>query len=474
LASAIAALMWLSSQTGLTAQQSAAGGGLITTAVPRLVWFSGVFRPADGSPPAPVESVTLSVYHDETGGEPIWQETQNVVIGGGGSFNVLVGSVTPDGLPVDLFASGQPRWLGLRFARIGEQEQPRVRLASVPYALKASDADTLGGRPASAYALSDFELRGRAPAGVAGAGTPSTGGTANPPFTTSTAGTAGRIGMFVDSVNLGDSVMTQSGARIGLGTTTPVDYFTVSFDDSFGAFTGLAVQNRNGGGNAASGMLFYDQSGALAQFQGFSNVSHEYRINNIASGGSINFLLGGSSKFLVAPSGNVGIGAVPALTDRLRVAGNASVDGNLVANGNIAAKYQDVAEWVETAAALEAGTVVIVDPTEPNRVLAAPKAYDTRVAGAVSRQPGLVLGEQSESRAMVAQSGRVRVKADASYGAIRIGDLLVTSPTPGHAMRSKPMRVAGRTMHRPGTLLGKALEALPSGKAEILVLLTLQ
>ena len=75
---------------------------------------------------------------------------------------------------------------------------------------------------------------------------------------------------------------------------------------------------------------------------------------------------------------------------------------------------------------------------------------------------------------MVAQSGRVRVKADARYGAIKIGDLLVTSPTPGYAMRSRPMRVAGQALHRPGTLLGKALEALPSGRGEILVLLTLQ
>ena len=59
-------------------------------------------------------------------------------------------------------------------------------------------------------------------------------------------------------------------------------------------------------------------------------------------------------------------------------------------------------------------------------------------------------------------------KADASYGAIKIGDLLVTSPTPGYAMRSKPMRVGKQEMHRPGTLLGKALEALHDGKGDIL------
>src|SRR2546425_7099600 len=79
--------------------QSAQPAGTVITAVPRLVWFSGAFRPADGSPTAPVESVTLSVYHDEKGGQPIWQETQNVTVGANGRFNVLVGSNTPDGLP---------------------------------------------------------------------------------------------------------------------------------------------------------------------------------------------------------------------------------------------------------------------------------------------------------------------------------------------------------------------------------------
>ena len=41
-------------------------------------------------------------------------------------------------------------------------------------------------------------------------------------------------------------------------------------------------------------------------------------------------------------------------------------------------------------------------------------------------------------------------------------------------MRSRPIRVGGKAVHRPGTLLGKALEALPAGKGDILVLLTLQ
>ncbi len=184
--------------------------------------------------------------------------------------------------------------------------------------------------------------------------------------------------------------------------------------------------------------------------------------------GALRFYSGGSSERMrIETTGNVGIGTTTPMA-------KLDVNGNINVSGNINAKYQDVAEWVETASPLESGTVVIVDPTTPNRVLASAKAYDTRVAGAVSKQPGLILGEGGDSKAMVAQSGRVRIKVDATYGAIRVGDLLVTSPTPGYAMRSRPMMVGGVAVHRAGTLLGKALEALPNGKGEILVLLTLQ
>ena len=70
-----------------------------------------------------------------------------------GHYSVLMGATHNDGMPLDLFTSGEPRWLGVQFNRPGEGEQPRVLLVSVPYALKAADAETLGGKPASAYLL---------------------------------------------------------------------------------------------------------------------------------------------------------------------------------------------------------------------------------------------------------------------------------------------------------------------------------
>jgi hypothetical protein len=42
------------------------------------------------------------------------------------------------------------------------------------------------------------------------------------------------------------------------------------------------------------------------------------------------------------------------------------------------------------------------------------------------------------------------------------------------AMKSEPLDIAGMKLHRPGTLIGKALEPLAGGEGEILVLLSLQ
>jgi hypothetical protein len=154
--------------------------------------------------------------------------------------------------------------------------------------------------------------------------------------------------------------------------------------------------------------------------------------------------------------------------------GTVTVTGNLVVNGNIAAKYQDVAEWVRTRDKMMPGTVVVLDQTTPDRVMSSMHSYDTKVAGVVSTQPGVTLGEPAEDKALIATTGRVKVRANASNGAIRIGDLLVTSEREGAVMRSEPVSVSGVFLHRPGTLIGKALESLEAGEGEILVLLSLQ
>ena len=295
-----AVLMSVLAATGASAQ---APSSATATAVPPMIRVAGSLRPATG-PAAPVETVTFAIYADETGGEPLWQETQNLTVNRDGQYTALLGSTVPDGLPLEVFPSKAARWLGIKIERSGEQEQRRVLLASVPYALRASDADTLGGRPATAYLLAESPSGRRSPAGKA------LDTTGAPLFATTN-----WIPMALDNVGgLGNSTMFQNGSFLGVGTTTPFDNMHVRFTNTAGQFTGYAVQNLGATAASYSGMLFYDQNGALGQFQGFNNVTHEYRINNIARNGasafdgSINFMLGGASKFIVASSGNVGIG----------------------------------------------------------------------------------------------------------------------------------------------------------------------
>lgn len=123
----------------------------ITLGVPRLVSFNGVLKDAAGKPRIGIAGVRLAIYNEENGGAPLWQETQNVQLDSQGRYFVLLGASANGGVPPELFTSGEPRWLGVQALFPGEQEQPRVLLVSVPYALKAGDADTLGGLPATAF-----------------------------------------------------------------------------------------------------------------------------------------------------------------------------------------------------------------------------------------------------------------------------------------------------------------------------------
>jgi hypothetical protein len=282
------------------------------------------------------------------------------------------------------------------------------------------------------------------------------------------AGTANYIAKFAnDGSSLQDSVIYQSAANgyIGIGTNTPAHPFVV---------------RRNGGtlGVHSVGEFFVDRddrtrsasltvgtAGTLKWIFGMPSGNDGFQVYDLISN---------QSRFFVDPtSGNIGIGNTSPQS-KLDVGGDLKVSGNAVVAGNIAAKYQDIAEWVPSQRKLAAGTVVSLDAARSNAVAPSYRPYDTHVAGVISAQPGMVLGEGGEGKVLVATTGRVKVRVDATRHPIKIGDLLVTSSKPGVAMRSQPIKVGGSRIHRPGTIIGKALEPLVSGQGEILVLLSLQ
>src|SRR5882724_504242 len=242
------------------------------------------------------------------------------------------------------------------------------------------------------------------------------------------------------------------GGKVGIGTISPQTKLDVA-----GLAQAQGVSLNNG---SYAGDLYWGNYSYAHWYMTGADFSSSVRFQTW-DGSSY------SDKVTFQNNGNVGIGT-PSPGYTLDVNGTINSSSTITAN-NIVAKYQDVAEWVPSSQQLPTGTVVVLDATKSNQVTSSTVSYDTRVAGVVSAQPGIALGEKSDTKVLVATTGRVRIKVDASKGAIHIGDLLVTSDIPGVAMKSVPVNLGGVQFHRPGTLIGKALEPLEKGKGEILV-----
>lgn len=204
------------------AQQEAAS--TTNPTVPPLVNFSGKLTDLNGKPLEGVVSVTFSLYNEQQSAAPVWMETQNVLPDKNGRYSVKLGSASATGLPTDIFMTGEARWLGIQAE--GQAEYPRVMLLSVPYALKAGDAQTVGGLPASAFVLA-------APnAPTSGPKTSTTPLTSSP---VTGAGTVGFIPLWDSTTDIIASALYQSGssptALFGLNTSTPTATLDVATGD---------------------------------------------------------------------------------------------------------------------------------------------------------------------------------------------------------------------------------------------------
>jgi hypothetical protein len=183
--------------------------------VPPLVNFSGTLNDTNGRPGTSNVTVTFSLYSEQTGGAALWMESQNVEPDSRGRYTVMLGSTSSSGLPADIFVAGEAHWLGVRVQ--GQEEQPRVLLVSAPYALKAGDAQTLGGLPASAFVLAAPRTGGasRAATEAASATTekslaPAVSSKVAADVTTS-GGAANTIAMYTGATNIQNSLLTQTG-----------------------------------------------------------------------------------------------------------------------------------------------------------------------------------------------------------------------------------------------------------------------
>ncbi len=219
----LAFILCLAATSAIAAAQSAAGAPAPSTSqsfpvIPQLVRFAGTLSDLNGEPLSGVPGVTFALYKDRQGGAVLWLGTQNLCADSRGHYSIMPGSTTADGLSAEVFSSGDARWLGVQPA--GQPEQARVKLFSVPYALKAGDGQTLGGLPPSAFMLS-VRLANAQTSGPAAAATSSSSPATSSDVTT-TGGTVNTLPLFSTAANVENSIVSQSGSgatgKIGIST----------------------------------------------------------------------------------------------------------------------------------------------------------------------------------------------------------------------------------------------------------------
>lgn len=256
--------------------------------------------------------------------------------------------------------------------------------------------------------------------------------------------------------------VTGTGAVRGVvGTTT-----SLTSDVNHGGVMGLSngygagVVAQNSGVGPALIVVAKGTESALADTTGAYNHLAAY--------------FGGKAQFSDAVS----------VSGALSVSGDTKIDGKLsgteaafsgkISANDVALTGADCAEQfdVNGTESIEPGTVLVIDDDGSLKLCGT--AYDRRVAGVVSGagkfKPGLVLDQREDGcgRATVALVGKVYCKVDAAFGAIGVGDMLTSSQTPGHAMRAAdPLRAFG-------SVIGKALQPLASGRGLLPILVALQ
>jgi hypothetical protein len=347
-------LLFVLFAAGLSAQAQQASAANANNIVPPLVNFSGVLTDLNGKPMTGVVGVTFLLYKDSAGGAPLWLETQNVRPDKNGHYTAMLGSASSHGLPAEIFMAGEAHWLGVQVQ--GQEEQARVLLVSAPYALKAGDAETLGGFPASAFVLA------APPYGAAAAGstTASPSPNAPPPApldVTTGGGTVGYVPLWDGTSDITNSAIFQTGsgstARVGVNITTPSTTLDVK---GISTFRGALNLPGTGAATATAGKDSQPLTLAAAAFNSSSkasaNQTFEWQAEPVGNdtatpSGTLNLLFGeGTAKPAETGLNIAGTGVitfatgqtfpgVPDLSGANTFSGNQSVTGNVTASGEV-------------------------------------------------------------------------------------------------------------------------------------------
>lgn len=138
--------------------------------VPTIIKFGGSIRDSQGTYVTGSQAITIALYAEQEGGSALWTETHTVTLDPQGRYMVYLGSASGvEGIPAHLFSSGETQWVGVTPS--DGIERRRLPITTVPYAFKAGDAGTLGGkRPEEFVSVSQLATLLNSNVGIAGTG----------------------------------------------------------------------------------------------------------------------------------------------------------------------------------------------------------------------------------------------------------------------------------------------------------------
>jgi hypothetical protein len=330
-----------------------AGGTTVLQALPPLIRFSGEFgpqvtammqaAPGESAGQPKVVTITFSLFESQQSGAPLWTETQDVEVDEHGRYTVFLGAASPDGLPLDLFANAQARWLSAQPHLPGFGEQSRIALMGVPYAVKAADADSLGGKPASAYLTTNINPGASTAAGQGAASANSVTQTSRSltlgatgaaqslvpaPLAIAGSGTADRLAMWTGSSTLGNSEFSQSGNTLVVGSLSASNVGTaVSAKSS----NGDGVKATSGTGDGVAGTTSNPKfagvlGNAPAGGNGVVGETNGAQLPKATGGNGVEGLVSGPGEGVLGSATGGGYG-VYGESDTIGVLGNATGSG---------------------------------------------------------------------------------------------------------------------------------------------------
>ncbi|MGC9950954.1 MAG: hypothetical protein ABSF64_31700, partial [Bryobacteraceae bacterium] len=346
------------------------------SALPRLVRLGGTVKGPDGSPLPGVAGITFALFSEQTGGAPLWLETQNVTADSNGRYTALLGATKPEGLPAELFTSEQAHWVGVQVQ--GQPEQPRVLLVSAPYALKAGDAETIGGLPPSAFVLAAPSAAPAAPGSTASpaSAAASAASAADDPAAVTGSGKADYVPLWSTATKLGSSVLFQSGtgatAKVGINTATPASTLDVNGATTLGGATTLpstGTATATAGDNSQPLVLaasVFNSNTSTAVPQTFQLQAEPVGNDTAAASGALSLLYGSGTStpaetgLKIATNGQISFATGQAFPGVPQLNAANVFTGNQTVNGNVSASGQFVSTAATGTAPLQVASTTLV------------------------------------------------------------------------------------------------------------------